>query len=70
MVCDIAHNPDHICEAFQLELGSVNFFAWICSHCYANDIQLEGDLSTATQSIDPISHNYCLVSWTSLKPME
>ncbi len=58
LVCDVATSPDHICEAFQLELGSVHFFGWICAQCslcYANDIQLEDSLSRGAQSGDPMT---------------
>ena len=51
----MASSPDRICEAFQLEPGSIHFFAWICrqcSLCYSNDAQLEDQLGTDTHSGD------------------
>lgn len=59
MVCDIEHDPDLICEAFQLNPGSVQLFSWICgqcSICYANDIQLEEHLIIDAHSSDPMTN--------------
>ena len=56
LVCDVVPSPDIMSEAFQLEPGSIHFFAWICkqcSLCYQNDARLEGQLDTDTQSPDP-----------------
>ena len=56
--CDIVPTPDHINTAFQLEHGAVDFFAWICDQCtlcYTNDICLENQLTTDSQSHDPMT---------------
>ena len=58
MVCDTVHDPDQICEAFQLSPGSVQLFSWICgqcSICYANDIRLEEHLIRDAHSSDTVT---------------
>lgn len=58
LVCNIANNPEKICEAFSLELGSVQFFDWICNQCslcYCNGEQLETQLNSSCQSQDPLT---------------
>ena len=64
MVCDTVHDPDQICEAFQLSPGSVQLFSWICgqcSICYANDIRLEEHLIRDTHSSDTVTRRSCLL---------
>lgn len=62
LLCDVAPSPDPFCEAFQLPIGSVHFFSWVCGQCrscYADDVQLEDQLedqlSTDVQSSDPMT---------------
>ena len=58
LVCDVANSTEHVCEAFSLPDGSVNFINWICARCTLCltdvthfDICLNQDIGSATKVI-------------------
>ena len=57
LVCDVTPTPQDVDRMFHLELGSVQFFTWMCGQCtlcFRNDVRLENQLANDERSLDPI----------------
>ena len=58
LACDVTPTPQDVDRMFHLELGSVQFFSWMCGQCtlcFRNDVRLQNQLANDERSLDPMT---------------